>query len=281
MNTPTREHIAEAIYNAMPYDGAGPAEKPAWIDGGNSFKQDEARKYADIALRSFITQDREPVGYLNRVGFDFITGAPRRPFIGREPRQAFITNMISPDGIAVYAHPVPQPSNVEGEAFWQLSCKETSDWLITLSAVQSFLTILNPSEFQETLAMIERLMKYDAAALSELAPKIIRLTRHIAHPSLNALRGLYAIKIASQPNPLTPGEVSKYGFTPGPATLRKGTEARIYAVNCHLGHIHAAYKTSGGEWSNKTFGEKGKWGPSNKDNADDLMPNAALSHQEK
>lgn len=44
------EKAAEAIYNAFPYDGIG--EKPAWVIGGNSLKQDEARKYAALALKA-------------------------------------------------------------------------------------------------------------------------------------------------------------------------------------------------------------------------------------
>ena len=44
------EKAAEAVYNAFPYDGSG--EKPAWVIGGNSLKQDEARKYAALALEA-------------------------------------------------------------------------------------------------------------------------------------------------------------------------------------------------------------------------------------
>lgn len=41
---PEIEREAEAIYNAMPYDGKG--QKPAWVPHGNSLKQDEARDAA-------------------------------------------------------------------------------------------------------------------------------------------------------------------------------------------------------------------------------------------
>ena len=38
------EKLAEYFYNQMPYDEDG--EKPAWVEGGNSLKQDEARRKA-------------------------------------------------------------------------------------------------------------------------------------------------------------------------------------------------------------------------------------------
>lgn len=44
------EKAAEAIYNAFPFDEIG--EKPTWVKGGNSLKQDEARKYAAVALEA-------------------------------------------------------------------------------------------------------------------------------------------------------------------------------------------------------------------------------------
>lgn len=49
--TPTPEMIeaaAEAIYNLFTYDE--PGEKPKWIERGNSFKQEDARRYAAAAL---------------------------------------------------------------------------------------------------------------------------------------------------------------------------------------------------------------------------------------
>lgn len=49
--TPTPEMIevaAEAIYNLFTYDE--PGEKPKWVERGNSFKQEDARRYASAAL---------------------------------------------------------------------------------------------------------------------------------------------------------------------------------------------------------------------------------------
>jgi hypothetical protein len=40
------EQRAQAIYDAMPFDGVGAREKPAWVPQGNSLKQDEARQLA-------------------------------------------------------------------------------------------------------------------------------------------------------------------------------------------------------------------------------------------
>lgn len=42
------ERAAKAIYERIPYDGAG--KKPKWVNGGNSTKQEEARGYARAAL---------------------------------------------------------------------------------------------------------------------------------------------------------------------------------------------------------------------------------------
>ena len=42
------EQAAEAIYARLPYDGQG--SKPAWVTGGNSLKQAEARIYARAAI---------------------------------------------------------------------------------------------------------------------------------------------------------------------------------------------------------------------------------------
>ncbi len=70
-------------------------------------------------------------------------------------------------------------------------------------------------------------------------------------------------------------EANKFGFAPGLTTLRNGTPARIYAsTDTFLDHIHAAYLTEEGKWSNHTFGDKGKWGPGDRENSPDLMPNA-------
>ena len=44
------EDVAEQIYNSFSYDGSD--SKPEWVPGGNSLKQDEARKYARIALNT-------------------------------------------------------------------------------------------------------------------------------------------------------------------------------------------------------------------------------------
>jgi hypothetical protein len=44
------EKAARAIYDIMPFDGVGSEKKPAWVEGGNSLKQDEARRYARAAL---------------------------------------------------------------------------------------------------------------------------------------------------------------------------------------------------------------------------------------
>jgi hypothetical protein len=43
------EKAARAIYDMMPFDGVGSEKKPAWVEGGNSLKQDEARRYARAA----------------------------------------------------------------------------------------------------------------------------------------------------------------------------------------------------------------------------------------
>lgn len=40
------EQRAQAIYDAMAFDGVGASEKPAWVPHGNSLKQDEARQLA-------------------------------------------------------------------------------------------------------------------------------------------------------------------------------------------------------------------------------------------
>jgi hypothetical protein len=55
LRAPDRETIAEAIYQKMPFIERERApvahgEKPGWVPGGNSLKQDEARMYADAVL---------------------------------------------------------------------------------------------------------------------------------------------------------------------------------------------------------------------------------------
>lgn len=52
-----REAAAKAIYAL--FDGA--ADHP-WVEGGNSFKQDEARRYARVALEAQPAAQAEPVG---------------------------------------------------------------------------------------------------------------------------------------------------------------------------------------------------------------------------
>lgn len=44
------EKRAQEIYDAMPFDGVGAKEKPAWVYRGNSLKQDEARREARAQL---------------------------------------------------------------------------------------------------------------------------------------------------------------------------------------------------------------------------------------
>ena len=65
-----REAIARIIYDAFPFDP--PCEfhpetgervlKPAWIDRGNSFRQDDARRAADKILASGLVQDEAANG---------------------------------------------------------------------------------------------------------------------------------------------------------------------------------------------------------------------------
>lgn len=50
--TPTTEALAKIIYTRMPYDEPT-GTKPAWVEGGNSLKQDEARSLA-LAIASAI-----------------------------------------------------------------------------------------------------------------------------------------------------------------------------------------------------------------------------------
>lgn len=49
------ERAAKQVYALMPYDGEG--EKPAWVDRGNSLKQDEARRYARAALTAALNPE--------------------------------------------------------------------------------------------------------------------------------------------------------------------------------------------------------------------------------
>lgn len=51
----TVEDIAKAIYDVMPFDGPPHETKPAWFEGGNSLKQDEARRRAREALPATAT----------------------------------------------------------------------------------------------------------------------------------------------------------------------------------------------------------------------------------
>lgn len=46
------EAVARAIYEGMPYDGL--TKKPAWVFRGNSWKQDEARRYARAAIAAHL-----------------------------------------------------------------------------------------------------------------------------------------------------------------------------------------------------------------------------------
>jgi hypothetical protein len=48
---PKVEDTAKVIYEQMLYDG--PGSKPAWVPGGNSHKQQEARDVARAALDRF------------------------------------------------------------------------------------------------------------------------------------------------------------------------------------------------------------------------------------
>lgn len=48
---PDREAIAERVYQAFPFEPRlGAPHKPAWVPGGNSLMQDEARRAADAIL---------------------------------------------------------------------------------------------------------------------------------------------------------------------------------------------------------------------------------------
>jgi hypothetical protein len=44
------ESVAKVIYKQFPYEA--PGRKPAWVNGGNSLKQDEARRYAAVAIEA-------------------------------------------------------------------------------------------------------------------------------------------------------------------------------------------------------------------------------------
>ena len=44
------ERVARVVYELMPFDGKYPDSKPDWVDGGNSLKQGEARRYARAAI---------------------------------------------------------------------------------------------------------------------------------------------------------------------------------------------------------------------------------------
>ncbi|KKM69758.1 hypothetical protein LCGC14_1447540 [marine sediment metagenome] len=49
------DRVAMVIYDRMEYDGVG--SKPVWVEGGNSLKQDEARRTARKAIEAM----REPI----------------------------------------------------------------------------------------------------------------------------------------------------------------------------------------------------------------------------
>ena len=49
---PEVEEMAERIYDAMPYDGTAGPEKPKWVPGGNSDKQEEARRLARESIKA-------------------------------------------------------------------------------------------------------------------------------------------------------------------------------------------------------------------------------------
>ena len=50
------ERVAKSIYERMEYDGPPNTAKPEWVPRGNSFKQDDARRYARAAIAAM----REP-----------------------------------------------------------------------------------------------------------------------------------------------------------------------------------------------------------------------------
>jgi hypothetical protein len=57
-----REEIARIIYDAFPFEPHhGEAQKPAWVAGGNSFRQDDARRAADTILA--LSAQGEPVAW--------------------------------------------------------------------------------------------------------------------------------------------------------------------------------------------------------------------------
>lgn len=76
------EAAARAIYERLPYEGYG--MRPPWVEGGNSFKQDEARYYARKALEAVHSlQDDRPlvefarwvIGESSLIGSDLDGGA--------------------------------------------------------------------------------------------------------------------------------------------------------------------------------------------------------------
>lgn len=53
-----REEIARIIYDALPFDGTlTHARKPTWVSGGNSIRQDDARRTADKILARHPTRE--------------------------------------------------------------------------------------------------------------------------------------------------------------------------------------------------------------------------------
>lgn len=57
------ERVAEAIYTKMEFTDRGVGVKPLWTDGGNSHKQNEARRYARAAIEAM----REPTDEIDRL----------------------------------------------------------------------------------------------------------------------------------------------------------------------------------------------------------------------
>jgi hypothetical protein len=55
---PEVEAVAKIIYESMPYDGLAGTSKPAWVEGGNSLKQEEARSRA-IETINALAQDSQ------------------------------------------------------------------------------------------------------------------------------------------------------------------------------------------------------------------------------
>lgn len=87
------ERFAKYIYDTMPYDGFG--DKPVWVNGGNSFKQDAARDLASAALAAQQPNQRgeretERVDDL----LNFVAGS-RLNSLDPELREAICTKIIA------------------------------------------------------------------------------------------------------------------------------------------------------------------------------------------